>query len=288
MRLPTLGQIQIEITAEMLVVPFIALSRVAYVHLALAGVASVVTANAPQFSALIVRIATTPSADRHHPPDHRLRSFRQKGETLVPLGTGGVNLGESADALLALYVAEREAGGVVQTSILVIWIAATTYLTAAFGVIGLLHDKLDAPYLYYLLPAPACALAGYHLILFGIGVVRSNSIEKLEKGVLRKIHSTDVGMASRDTFGSAAETNWTTWGKDNLSMTASGVIAFLVPYLSALALTIVCLSNVSTQCSNVSDSCGPAFYAASLIYLTVGISIASLAMKTVRKLGAEN
>lgn len=204
----------------------------------------------------------------------------------MPSGVCGINLGESADALLALYVAEREAGGVVQTSILVIWIAATTYLTAAFGVIGLLHDKLDAQYLYYLLPAPACALAGYHLILFGIGVVRSNSIEKLEEGVLRKIHSTDVGTANRDDYGSAAETNWTTWGRNNLSMTASGVIAFLVPYLSALTLTVVCLSNVSAQCSNVSDSCGPAFYTASIVYMTVGIAIASLAFKTVRKLSA--
>ena len=197
----------------------------------------------------------------------------------MPSSGGEVRPPRNREALIALYAAERAAGGAVQSSILVIWIGATTYLTTAFGVIALMtKQELDVQYVYYLLPIPACALAGYHLILFGIGVVRSGSIELLEEHLV----ASALGLESkyglqRRRIGSVAETDWTTWGSKNVSMTVAGVVAFLVPYVSAVVLVIVCLCKVEDKNSWF-------FPFAILVYLVVGVYIARLGARTVGRL----
>ncbi|WP_282783396.1 hypothetical protein, partial [Nocardia sp. CC201C] len=107
-----------------------------------------------------------------------------------------------------------------------IWIAATTYFTAAFALFIVLFSG-DAVsniqgatrfWILYALPFPACSFAGYHLILFGTGVIRSKSIEILEESVVSNAtrRSDDsVGEFWSKNIGSRAETGWTNYYKAN-------------------------------------------------------------------------
>jgi hypothetical protein len=91
---------------------------------------------------------------------------------------------------------------------------------------------------------PACALAGYHLILFGIGVIRSDSIQLLESELVKG--TTNVVKREYDglKIGSKGETAWTDFKVASTAMRITSGVAFLVPYLSALLLTAYCLYRI--------------------------------------------
>lgn len=96
--------------------------------------------------------------------------------------------GDGSSTLIALYAAERQTGFTVQTALLAIWAASATYLTATAAVLTLsfgeaatsLFTPLRQTGVLLFLPFPAVALAGYHAITFGIGIVHSRSIQILE------------------------------------------------------------------------------------------------------------
>jgi hypothetical protein len=195
-----------------------------------------------------------------------------------------------ADFPLAdLYAVEREAGSAVQTNLVVIWVAATTYLIAAASALSVLADdksRLDEFWIVlYLLPFPACALAGYHLILFGTGVVRSKSIEMVEAELKRRVTLSSSRHSEIDfdwkKYGSAAETGWNDPGKGPAAMLPVSFGALLVPYLSAIALVVYCFVLLTAHISRM--SC--AFIIPLLAYSSYGFFIAWLAVETFRKQG---
>jgi hypothetical protein len=197
--------------------------------------------------------------------------------------TGNVPIRESKFSLAEFYAVEREAGAAVQTNIVGVWIAATTYLIAAFVALGSYDSgqiKLTLPALL-LIPFPACALAGYHLLLFGTGVVRSKSIELVERALASE---SDAALRGKwDRLGSRAETNWfnpdlrpASLIKGSLATIAVQVCAFLVPYISAGILTGTCLSRVHQQHSMGTT----AFFGFLAAYALYGIFVAWLGIRT--------
>jgi len=163
-----------------------------------------------------------------------------------------------AEALAALYTAERETGFSVQTNLLTVWIAATTYFTAVLGILAFLLKTGDTAgsdmlrlRLLCALPLPACALAGYHVNLFGIGLIHSKSIELVEQELINETTATLRLEYSRKHIGSRSETEWTDF-KAQTKRTIrhriaflSSLIAFLVPYISSLLVSYVCRSGVA-------------------------------------------
>jgi hypothetical protein len=155
-------------------------------------------------------------------------------------------------AVASLYAVERQIGSSIQKDILSIWFAATTYFTAAIGIIVLLHNSSIAigptPKIWVLfaLPLVACAFAGYHLILFGIGAVHSRSIEHLEREMISQtttaVQKDWRAVPSR--IGSRAETDWTNYGKAEKWMKIAQFVAFLPPYAFAIALAAVALVSI--------------------------------------------
>jgi hypothetical protein len=193
---------------------------------------------------------------------------------------------QSSDFSLSdLYAVEREAGAAVQANIVVIWVAATTYLTAAVAALALFSGGQLGENLMvlFILPIPACALAGYHLILVGTGAVRSKSIELLEKELenLSAVSPHHHALANRwEGIGSRAETNWNNANKGPAPMPVVSAIALLVPYVSAGLLVYECLRRALEQVGPNSFAFG-AFLAGYLIYAEF---VLWLGILTVRKI----
>lgn len=150
------------------------------------------------------------------------------------------------DVLTTLYEAERAAGSSVLTNTFGLWFAATTYITFAFSALHVLGDKgPPSPLILYALPYPACAFAGYHMILFGIGLVRSKSIEKIERALMASAPETIMQSWERNPkpshIGSRAETDWTDFKKAKCSMKFVAAVAYPAPYILATVLVFVCL-----------------------------------------------
>lgn len=153
-------------------------------------------------------------------------------------------------AVASLYAVEREAGNSVQVNMVVLWVAATTYLMAAAGITAVvLSDEgpqfstFTEEVLFGFLPAPACAIAGYHLILFGISQVRSNSIHLIEEALVDSLPTALKTKWSQrpSRIGSQAETDWTDIGNRDVkkSMKVTSVFAFAVPTASSAALIFI-------------------------------------------------
>lgn len=156
---------------------------------------------------------------------------------------------ERLAVVTALYAAERGMGFQAQTSMLNLWVAATTYLTAGVGIVALLTQSTtgqDIPPMprtmtLYAVSFVACALAGHHLIFFGIGSVHSHSIRLLEAELIvsapTSIKSAHNNSPSK--IGSKAETDWTEGGGPVAQKLVS-VVAFSIPYLSAFVISGIC------------------------------------------------
>jgi hypothetical protein len=164
----------------------------------------------------------------------------------APLLTEPGSPSPEAQNVAALYTIEREMGFSVQTSLITVWLAATTYLTAALGILALLLGNSSikgsgtVTLLLYALPGPACALAGYHVILFGIGLIHSKSIELLEREVVNGATQAVKAKYELKSIGSKSETAWTYFKTASWEMQVTSMVAFLVPYLSASALVVLC------------------------------------------------
>jgi hypothetical protein len=65
-------------------------------------------------------------------------SYFHRQRRRVPLHLERYSLSPEAQTVSALYAIEREMGFSVQTNILTVWIAATTYFTAAIGILAIL------------------------------------------------------------------------------------------------------------------------------------------------------
>lgn len=153
--------------------------------------------------------------------------------------------------MAALYTVERETGFSVQTNLLTVWIAATTYFTAVLAIFAVLltaGGDLNNVHLNALLmsalPLPACALAGYHLNLFGIGLIHSDSIELLEQELVNEATVKVRADYSDKKIGSRSETAWTDFKYAPIIATVSSAVAFMVPYLSAVLLSIACFYGI--------------------------------------------
>lgn len=170
--------------------------------------------------------------------------------------SGSPNLGTSTDsasesqAVAALYVIEREVGYTIQSNLLTMWIAASTYFTAVVGVLAVLLGSENSlstgakAALMCALPLPACALAGYHLYVFGIGLIRSRSIELLERELVRDAtHAVRRDYADRR-IGSKGETAWTDFRQASPVTTFASIVAFCVPYVSSVIVTYVCFERI--------------------------------------------
>ncbi len=154
--------------------------------------------------------------------------------------------------MAALYTIERETGFSVQTNLLTVWIAATTYFTAVLGILAILltaGDDLDNVLLKAILmstlPLPACALAGYHLNLFGIGLIHSNSIELLEQELVNEATDKIQVDYFHKQIGSRSETAWTDFKYAPIISTINSSVAFMVPYLSAILLSVACFYGIN-------------------------------------------
>jgi hypothetical protein len=199
--------------------------------------------------------------------------------------------------LADLYAVEREAGSAVQTNLVVIWVAATTYLIAAGGGLSVLADNarqgdplVNAVWsILYFVPFPACALAGYHLILFGTGVVRSKSIQMVEAELKRRANAISPNSAETkfdwEKFGSMTETEWNDLGKGPAAMLPVSIGAFLVPYFSAILLVGSCYYMLAQHVTNFSWSFTVFFVVSLWAYGTFGVFIVWLAVSTFRKQG---
>jgi len=157
----------------------------------------------------------------------------------------------ASDALNSLYNAERDAGTAVLTNTLGVWFATTTYITFAFSALHIIHGDLPEgsmvpPWILYALPYPAFAFAGYHMILFSIGVVRSRSIEILEEQIMQGSSPELKNAWNGDPpkIGSKAETAWTDIGKAKWSMRLTALVAYPAPYVLAGVLAFECMGQV--------------------------------------------
>lgn len=196
---------------------------------------------------------------------------------------------DPADTAVQLYAAERQAGFSVLTNTIVLWIAATTYFTAAVGVLALMHmwdsTQTDTAVravprlLLYWLPFPACALAGYHVILYDIQASHSQSIAILEKYIVNDNAPVDVkSYWEVGRIGSRAETDRTEWALDfrKIPIMMTGIVALLVPYVSAFLLTIFCLVNLH-QVTGFRDW----VYSLTVgLYISFGLSVISLGVQS--------
>jgi hypothetical protein len=204
--------------------------------------------------------------------------------------------------MLQFYAVERGAGAALQTNVVVIWVAATTYFTAASAAVALIFDgnsglKEDWNLLYWI-PFPACAFAGYHMILFGTGAVRSRSIELVEDVLMTQRQEMSTlradwqrepfvlwslwGEKTRSKIGSRAETDWTNFDKATWPMKIISGIALSVPYFSALVLVILCLGKLNNKTGFENN-----IYTLSVIlYVLYGLLIVALFNQSIRNLSA--
>lgn len=190
------------------------------------------------------------------------------------------------NTLVALYGAERAAGTSILTNTLALWFAATTYSTFAFGALHVLTTNSTpgaasppvSQFVFYAVPYPACAFAGYHMILFGIGVVRSKSIELIEKDLIS--HSPHAiskqwnAIPSR--IGSSAETNWTDLIKAKPAMKIIAISSYPAPYVLAGVLVVTSLH----QTHKILFQDGP-YTICALGYIAFGVTLAWLGVRTI-------
>lgn len=162
-----------------------------------------------------------------------------------PLGS------DCSDSLYSLYTAEREAGTSVLTNTLGVWFATTTYITFAFSALHIIKGEIPKGELVpalilFALPYPAIAFAGYHMILFSIGVVRSRSIGILEEQIMQDSTHVivDAWMEKPPRIGSKAETAWTDLGQAKWSMRITAAVSYPAPYILAGVLAYSCLGQV--------------------------------------------
>ena len=181
----------------------------------------------------------------------------------------------------------------VQSNMLVAWLAATTYFTTAAGVLALVFsfgggETSTAAYIssgvisgiVALIPFPACAIAGYHVILFGIGMVHSKSIALLEDELMDGAIGAVKTNYCNNLLGSKAETKLTDFGTAGWSMKVSSAVAYVVPLVGAATLVVLSLNYLRIQHSLLSWWFIVAFavYTAvliGLIHLAVGIAFSS-------------
>lgn len=177
-----------------------------------------------------------------------------RSQNLPPASSPGSSDPGSQAAIAALYTIEREAGFSVQTNLLTVWIAATTYFTAVLGILALLLDVgkdldlITKVVLMAALPLPACALAGYHLILSGIGFIRSRSIELLEQELVNAATWKVKNKYHLAVIGSKGETAWTDREQASWLMQVTSGVAYVVPYLSAVLVTLSCSLQILITC----------------------------------------
>jgi hypothetical protein len=152
-----------------------------------------------------------------------------------------------------MYSAERQAGFSTQTDLLAVWVAAVTYSGVALGIVasGQIDASVDraqgvtglaAVIAFVVIPLPAFAIAAYHLILFGIGMIHSRSIAVLELELASKASDAIRSSYAKSLIGSRAEAVWTetsSW----LLRPVQG-LAYLPPYVGALALLGLCLFQI--------------------------------------------
>jgi hypothetical protein len=179
-------------------------------------------------------------------------SFLHRRRPHVVSNPGPDSLPPATQTVSALYTIERHMGFSVQTNLLTVWIAATTYLTAALGIVALLFgsefgkalDENTKVLFLSMLPLPACALAGYHLIFFGIGLIHSDSIQVLERELVKSTTRVVQEEYECAKIGSKGETAWTDFKSASTAMRITSGVAFLVPYLAALLLAGYCLYRI--------------------------------------------
>lgn len=173
----------------------------------------------------------------------------------MPASDGAAPIGSEMEQLASLYSIEREAGFSVQNSLLAVWSAAVTYAGLAIGIYatvldpekspqgGLLFDDLTKAWILLWLPFPAFAIAGYHAILFTIGLVHSRSIGLLENLLAGSAGTTAKGYHAGNLVGSRAETAWTERGAWTMRIVQA--LAYLPPYLAPILLLVLCFVNRS-------------------------------------------
>lgn len=210
----------------------------------------------------------------------------------ITVGTGPAMpepLPHAVQTAATLYTLERAAGQAAQANLLIIWVASTTYATTTLGVLLIffgdehaakLSDIIDPVVLLLFLPFPACALACYHVILFGIGSIHSGSIDILEKELLS---TASAGMRTAyddNRLAAKAETHWSNFGNARTLVRVSQIFAFLVPIGAAAVLTGVCVVWIGLQYGFVSLW----FILPILVYPIALIASAALGIKTVNSL----
>lgn len=195
------------------------------------------------------------------------------------------------ETVATLYGIERAAGNAVQANLLAVWVASSTYGTAAFGVFliffsNLNTDRLDSVAnpvaLLSVLPFPACALACYHAILFGIGSIHSKSIELLEEELICYASQEMRGAYAQNRLASKAETHWSTFDKRNKELAFAQIVAFLVPLSSAIFMSIVCMVRIGKETDH--SAIGLIFLSA--LYLVSLVFAVILSVRTLRGLKA--
>jgi len=204
---------------------------------------------------------------------------------------------DPAETVRQLYNVERQAGFSILTNTVVLWIAATTYFTAAFGLLALLH-LWDTPgdqgashgigmttsqaiphILFYWLPFPAWAIAGYHVIFFDMQAAHSRSISILERNLMSNYVASNIQkLWGEGQIGSKAETDRTEWGFQlrKIPVVATGIVSLIVPYVSAILLTYVCFTNLH----EVIQFPDRMYWIAIGLYTAFGVSIIGLGLQS--------
>lgn len=154
--------------------------------------------------------------------------------------------------IAGLYAVERQIGSALQKDTLAVWFAATTFFTAAVGLLVLMQnqtidvDTVAKVWVVLTLPIISCAFAGYHLILFGTSAIRSRSIEWLEMEIIKQC-SPSVQRnwnSSPSEIGSKAETDRVNYGRSGKVVPIVQFFAFLPPYFYALILAAIAIFSL--------------------------------------------